>query len=161
MPRYESKGGEVLAVKGGKLEAYDVLTNLYQRHGELTTTMVVKEAKRLEKKLGIASPLHGAFTWDRDVAAEKFWEIEAATLIRSYQIEVVHKEISVRAFPSVENGDSRSYRHASDVASSPDLLASYRNRLLKQAEQLGEKLRRFDEFAKIVQAIDEAKAKSA
>lgn len=58
-----------------------VLTNHYQKHGELTPHIVVEEARPAY------GPLHDRFEWDDAVAGEEYRLIQAAQLIRSVRIE--------------------------------------------------------------------------
>ena len=54
----------------------EVLTGLYQQHGQLTPAIVVDAAR------DPASPLHGEFVWDVNVAAERHWLDRARQILR-------------------------------------------------------------------------------
>lgn len=75
----------------------DLLTDIYQRHQELTPELVVDEARPVDH------PLHTRFEWDDTTAAEKYRQVQAAELIRS--VKIVYRdapvERSVRGFVNV------------------------------------------------------------
>jgi len=66
--------------------------------GELTTTAVIEAARPEE------SPLHKHFTWDIREAAERYWHVQAAHLIRHAKVTVIpgagKDPVRVRAFLS-------------------------------------------------------------
>lgn len=89
--------------------------------GKLSSKRVLTEAKNAE------SPLHNAFTWDLERAAERCWLMEAATLIRRVVVEVGDTERPAFIHVSVSNTEDpedpsaeRYYQSVSVIASKPD-----------------------------------------
>lgn len=77
-----------------------VLTETYERRGELTPAIVVEEARDVDH------PLHSRFEWDNDKAAEQYRLVQAGALIRSVKLKIVDPEPSeIRAFINVSNVD--------------------------------------------------------
>jgi len=150
MNKHEAYGDIVITLKGGPIEANDALHRIYKRDGSLTPKKVVKEAKRLEKRLGEQSPLHPYFTWDVQEAAEKQWHREASELIRVFYIQIEERE--VRAWTSVEDGESRTYKPTTEVMTSDDLYAMRLERFKREVEHLVERAKVFEEAAEIVRA---------
>jgi len=60
----------------------EYLAALYEKHGRLTPTLVVKDAKRPN------SILHDQFEWDDGIAAAQWREEQARVLIRSIQVTI-------------------------------------------------------------------------
>lgn len=71
------------------------------------------------------SPIHLAFTWDRDKAHEKWLLEEARQMARSIQVVYVRtgakRMESSKAFFSVRSGDTRGYASQEKIKSSADL----------------------------------------
>lgn len=82
----------------------DHLTDLYQRAGELTPSLVVEEARPED------SPLHSHFEWDDAVAAEAHRVSQAAHLIRSCRV----------VYGEANNGESKSVRQWLNVTHEED-----------------------------------------
>lgn len=77
----------------------EILTGLAASHGGLTPELVLNEARPKE------SPLHKHFCWDDTEAAEKYRELQAASLIRKIKVSYItpeNKTIVVRAFLNVQ-----------------------------------------------------------
>lgn len=92
----------------------DHLQAVYDKHGQLTPSLVVQEAKKK------THPLHGRFTWDDTEAAEKWRESQAQELIRS--VKIVYREAtekdearSVRAFHAVRGPNGHVYEPVEKV----------------------------------------------
>jgi hypothetical protein len=73
------------------------LAAIEQKHGRLTPTLVVQEARNEE------SPLHKEFTWDDSTAAVQWREQQAREIIRSARIEVTVNDISFSAIAYVHD----------------------------------------------------------
>ncbi len=114
--------------------------------GRLESRMVWAEAKKK------SSPLHNAFTWDKEKAAESYWTWEAQHLIRA--VVQVEGETERSAFinVSVRGGDTetegelvaRYYQAVHLIASNPieyeSALAASRGRLSSAQQSLDELL---------------------
>lgn len=80
--------------------AGEELDRIYQENGKLEPSKIVEES-RLE-----TAPLHKCFEWNDEVAAEKYRENQAQTIIRMITTVVEtdnKKPVEVRAFVSTEN----------------------------------------------------------
>lgn len=158
MSKLQASGGHVVRIKGAAVEVWDDLSALAAKHGGLTPAVVMKRARALEKRLGERSPYHTLFTWDQQDAFDKLHAIEAGELIRRWRIEIVDKEIDVRAFISTEDGDRRTYRSVDDVADHPALAEAYKNALRARMAKLAEDLAKFEEYEAVRAAIRQALA---
>lgn len=120
--------------------------------GELHPAAVVSAAR------DESHTLHPFFTWDDAVAAEKYREDQARTLIRCIRIEPSDPEIEApRAFHSV-NSSGRAYRSLAQIESS----LSLQERLLQQADdELAAFQRRHARIVDICDIVTEARARIA
>jgi len=83
--------------------------------GLLTPESVVEDARSK------TSPLHGQFTWSQKQAAYERWLDQARSLIRTVQIEILHRETTFKApfwlhDPDVGQGE-QGYRSAIEIRS--------------------------------------------
>jgi hypothetical protein len=62
-----------------------------EEEGRLTVEAVIAEAQ------DPASPLHDAFEWDVEAAAQRHWEAQARKLIRSFKITVEVRNVVFKA----------------------------------------------------------------
>jgi hypothetical protein len=94
------------------------LDRIAERDGGLTAVAVVNEARPEE------APLHPAFEWRDDVAAEEWRRMQARSLIAAVQVVSEPAEPPRLAFVSVMTDDGvRTYQAAAVVASDADMLA--------------------------------------
>lgn len=134
------------------------LERIRTRHnGRLTPQDILKEAKAK------ASPLHGAFEWSDNKAAQQFRLQQAQYLIRSIEVVVVQsktKTSNVRAFVNVKRDSDRSYTSIGHAMSDAEL----RQQVVAQAwKELGEWRRRYEnlaEFSKVFGIIDRGMPKT-
>jgi len=103
----------------------EALMKIAKRNGNLLTPAAVIAEARSEK-----SVLHGAFTWDDTVAAEKWRVCEAQKLIRECRVTIEEGDRKVETYAFVgistdRTGDAKDnpYRIASYVANDESLLA--------------------------------------
>jgi hypothetical protein len=134
----------------------EALHAIYAEHGAVTPVLVLEAAQ------DEASPLHSHFTWDDTEAAEQWRIQQARSLIRKVKIRVIDQSsdtiIKVRAYTSVPTSEGRRYMDTSEVVADAHLSTLVRDELMNELRVLREKLRRFDEFAAIVAAIDQVAA---
>lgn len=165
------------ALKVRKLDAKAVggeLERLHKRGTGLTPQAVV-DAARPE-----SSPMHGAFTWDDSVAAEKYRLGEASYLISAIVIvpdDTEPEEISVvieespRAFHNVrpealdevaeEHGPETRrgvYQPHEDVMRDPYLRAQLLGQAMSSLTAWARKYRHLDELRKVIEAADQVAA---
>ncbi len=104
----------------------------------------------------LTSPLHNFFTWDTEIAAEKWLLHEASMLIRSYTIFVEELKVEVRAFTSLEvdreNGGG--YRWTTEVVRRPDLRSQLIDTALNELNRIRQKYSHLKELADIWDSID-------
>lgn len=127
----------------------DTLQEIYREHGRLTAHIVLDEAR------DPAHPLHGRFTWDDSVAAERYRLSQARDLIRT--VKIVYKaatartaERSVRAYHSVPDGEGRSFRPVGEVAESPFTLQLVLSEMERDWKLLKQRYGHLAEFAALV-----------
>ena len=98
------------------------------RDGGALPKVVVHEARPED------APLHPAFEWDDEVAAERFRENQARSIIRCVMLvpePEKHETLSpVRAYVSVPTGEhTRQYKHVTDVLRDPNESEGVKRRL--------------------------------
>jgi hypothetical protein len=123
------------------------LEKIYDKHGYLTAEIVVAELSSPEH------PLHGYLTWDDKRAAEQ-WRLEqAASLIRSVQIERVDpSDPKIRQYLSVQvpPEQNRVYERTDKIASDPVLRQIMLKSMERDWKALQAKYGHFQEFAEMV-----------
>lgn len=126
--------------------------------GTITPAAVIAEAR--DKN----SVLHGAFTWDNTVAANKWRTLEAQRLIRRCVVTIEDSnggKIETYAFVGLSvdrDGESPNnpYRLARDVAKAEDLLAVAEGDALEQLKGIKGRYEHLKRLGKVWDAIDEA-----
>jgi hypothetical protein len=111
----------------------DILTDHYNRHGEIQPRRLWQEARPQ------GAPLHHHFDWNNKTAGDNYRDIQAAQLIRSCRIAFTDpaepaERRYVRAFSSVRQNvdpDKTGYRPTEEIAADP-LAAKI---LLREAER--------------------------
>jgi glycine cleavage system protein P-like pyridoxal-binding family len=121
------KGGKNKEMEGEtkkKMEIYREELLRIAREGRLTAKNVVEEAQNED------SPLHNLFTWDNDVAAEK-WRLHQATMLINYVIEPSEDEgkEKIYSFEIVNMNGSKEYKHINEILSKRE----WRDQILNQA----------------------------
>lgn len=129
----------------------EILTDIYEAHGELSPDIVVEEARPK------GAPLHHRFEWNDSVAGDAYRRVQATELIRSVKIQFAitpkGERKYIRAFHSLyESGSADRYGYAPTEELVQDELS--RKILLKQLEReiadLKRKYGHLNEFAEIV-----------
>lgn len=134
----------------------DILQGIYDQHGELTTALVLDEARDENH------PLHNRFEWDDAAAGEQWRHSQAAELIRS--VKVVYKEATdnedartVRAFHAVRTPKGQAYQPAEVVADDPLTRRMVLADMRRDWEALKRRYERFAEFTAMVRSdVEEA-----
>lgn len=118
--------------------------------GKLTPKALV-DASRPED-----APLHKAFEWDDQKAAERYRESQAAYIIRS--IEVKREDVTepVRAFFSVpkEGGTSYQYHSVDTILRSTDSRESLLEAAKRELEAFTRKYDQLVELAEVIEAAE-------
>lgn len=130
--------------------AMEELFNLHEEHDGLTPSLV------LEAAASPTSSLHDHFEWNDSLAASQWRLTQARQLISKVRIRIESRpEVRVRAYVSIEDGNSRRYMHASRVTADEVMREQHRRQLERQLANLLGKLRLYEEFSSIANAIDE------
>jgi hypothetical protein len=95
------------------------LARIHSEHGRLTPYLVVNEARPED------APLHPAFEWRDDIAAEEFRRVQARSLIKT--VEVIKPDKDDRptepAYVKVASSPAR-YEPPAEVVKSPQMFES-------------------------------------
>ena len=119
--------------------------------GAITAKKVLAEARPKR------SPLHPLFEWDDTVAAERYRETQAQTIL--VQLVVIHKgakseePLRVRAFVSVEEKESIHYTPFERAMSRPQLRQQLILQALSEIKVWREKYKELEELSAIFEAI--------
>lgn len=135
-------------IAGERLETIRVRNN-----GRLTAEDVVEDARPED------SPLHPAFEWNDDVAAEKWRAEQARYLIRSLVVRVDRAEgepTPIRAFVSVERDEDRSFTSLAHAMSDEELRQQVLNRAWAELLAWRRRYQEYQELAAIFSAIEQA-----
>lgn len=134
------------------------LEKIEKRDGEITKAAVV-EAARPEGNL-----MHNLFTWDNDVAGEKWREYQAGQIIHALVIVPEgHSETKGRAFLNIEYGSQPGQKgrfiNTVSALTNEDTKSIVLGNALNELEAFKTKYQTLDELAEIFDAIDNVKIK--
>lgn len=147
MAAYKWKAGS--RIKINAQVAGDVCDEL-EKEGRLTPAELV-EVSRDED-----APLHGAFEWRDEIAAEKYREVQAGHIIRSLEVVITGTSEPVRAyFPISIVGEGRTYTSTEVIMRTEDARAKLLERALAELEAFKRKYKTLGELADVFAAIDE------
>ena len=143
---YKFKSGTRLKVSA---QAAGELCAKLESQGKLTPHEVV-EASRPDD-----APLHAAFEWNDNIAAEKYRETQAGYIIRSIEVVIEEASEPTRAFQSIVITEGeREYREITRILS----IQSDREQLLAAARHelaaFKRKYKVLEELAEVFAAID-------
>ena len=144
MAVYKWKSGS--RVKCSAQTAGEVCEKLGHK-GKLTPEALV-DASRSED-----APLHGAFEWNDETAAEKYRVIQAGYIIRSIEIETEYAEEPVRAFVPVLREEKTSYESIEVVMMSEDGREQLLSRAIAELRAFERKYNSLEELAEVFAAI--------
>lgn len=103
-------------------------------------------------------PLHGCFTWDDTVAAQKHREEEARRLIRAVVVREMDGdtlEEPVRAYVNIRTLEDSDYRSVVDVLADDELAEKLLARALAEARSWNRRYRSLQQLWEVCRAIDE------
>lgn len=128
-----------------------LLTDSYQRHGELTPQIVVDEARPK------TAPLHNRFEWDDEIAGEAYRRVQAAELIRSVRITFSDNKTgerkSVRGFHSLHQAgdkDRGGYAPTEEIVQDELALKLLLRELKREIGDLKKRYSHLEEFTVVV-----------
>ena len=121
-----------------------------EANGLLTAQQVLDAAR------DAASPLHSAFTWDDNAAAEQHRLNEARKLIVSIRVFSTAAAKSMPAYINVRSPDGRGYKASVDVLSNEDLKARVLIEIQQHIEALERKYASFGEIGEILSRVKNA-----
>lgn len=126
-----------------------VLTDIYEKHGELSEQIVVDEARPK------AAPLHHRFEWDDAIAGEAYRCVQAGEIIRSVRIrfDVGAERRSTRGFLSCrQSGETErgGYRPTEEVVEDEIAMKILLRELEREIADLRRKFGHLKEFADLM-----------
>lgn len=135
----------------------EALMEIARRHGGTITPRQVVDEARDE-----SSVLHGAFTWDDAIAADKYRILEAQHLIRECRVTIQQGDRKTQTFAFVGVSTDRigaaadnPYRVASDVAQNTDLMAIAERDALEQLKAVKRRFEHLKRLNAVWAAIDD------
>lgn len=122
-----------------------------EKEGRLTPAELVSVSRDED------APLHGAFEWRDEIAAEKYRETQAGHIIRSLEVKLTGSSEPVRAyFPVAISGGGRQYTSTEIILQD----ATSRDTLLKNAlaelRAFKRKYKILEELSAVFEAIEQA-----
>jgi hypothetical protein len=108
------------------------------------------------------SPLHNAFNWDKEQAAEQYWLITARNLLKSVQVTIItpeHEERIVPVFVSTlkkKDAQHRQYSSTEYAMGDPELRKEVLKLALREFASLRRKYAELSELAIIFAAVDKS-----
>lgn len=125
---------------------------------ELTPDLVIEHARDPK------SPLHKAFTWGTQQAAENYWRVQARKLLGAIRVKIEYVDLETqevhvvtrKAFVSVKDGERRAYRRLSEVSSDRSLLRALYEEFRQRAQSFASTARQFKdpELMEIADELD-------
>ena len=123
--------------------------------GELEKEGRLTPAELVETSRDEAAPLHGAFEWRDEIAAEKYREVQAGHIIRSLEVVITGTSEPVRAFfPVSIVGEARCYTRTETILRDENARATLLERALAELEAFKRKYKTLGELADVFAAID-------
>lgn len=141
---YEFKKGSYIS---GDAQAAGEMCEKLAAEGRLTAEQFVEE-NRPE-----GAPMHGAFDWDNDIAADKWRLHQARHIIASLEIRVEEKP-PVRAFFNITRSEP-TYSHIESILQRPDETELLLKTALAELTAFRKKYANLKELAGVFAAIDE------
>ena len=128
-----------------------------------------KVCKELEETVGLTSktlldasrpedaPLHNEFEWRDDVAAEKYREQQARTIINNLVIVAEEQKVSTRAFVVLTESkkETNKYHDVVEVMQDGEKRSALFKIALRELLSFKQKYAELEEFQKVIEAIDE------
>lgn len=122
------------------------VTNDLESKGMLTAKNLVDASRPID------APLHPEFEWDDSIAAEKYRETQARTIINSLRVVVEEKEPE-RVFCNISRSDP-TYMTIEKALSSADTRQTLLNQAFRELESFRYKYRQLQEMASVIEVID-------
>ena len=128
-----------------------------------------KVCKELEETVGLTSktlldasrpedaPLHKEFEWRDDVAAEKYREQQARTIINNLVIVAEEQNVTTRAFVVLTESkkETNKYHDVVEVMQDGEKRSALFKIALRELLSFKQKYAELEEFQKVIEAIDE------
>lgn len=136
-----------------------VIESIEERDGTVTPKALVDEA-RAEN-----SPIHSMFTWNNEIAAERYRQQEARNVINCLSVKIIKSEDTpkiYKAFVNVsEHKNEGTYINVTDAFDDDRTRAIVLNRALKELESFANKYQSLEELQEVFTAINDVKEKIA
>lgn len=155
------KDMEEYAFKSGVTDFYskvdpqvvgESLKKIEEKYGGLKPSYIISEAKYKDH------PLHECFEWSDTIAAQKWRERQASSMLR---VVVVQKEYSaepIRAFVSIRNENGYTYQNFDQVMMDPETAQMHLNDAKRELDAWMRKWKHLQQLAVYFEAIRKAKA---
>jgi|688.fasta_scaffold24117_4 hypothetical protein len=154
MQEYFYKAGRCVANLDANTVGHE-LNRIYNKHGALAPATVVKESKPKQ------APLHGAFEWNDQIAAEEHRLHQARQIINVVTVvpEDRPNTLPVQAFINVtvvndDDKNERRYTPVKEVIDTPGLYDQHLSHLKYRLKNMKIELSKFVELAQVCDAID-------
>lgn len=129
-----------------------------ERQQGCITPKIVLESARSEN-----SVIHGCFEWNDGVAAEKYRESQAGSLIRNLTVKMITPDVEqtepVRAYVSIRQADSSEFISVHNVLKDEDLTRKMLEQAKSELDSFAKKYSTLRELSKVFDAIAEINAK--
>ena len=130
---------------------------LEKQQGHITPKIVLESA-RSEK-----SVIHSCFEWNDGVAAEKYRETQAGSLIRNLTVKMVEtgekQTEPVRAYVSIKQSDSSEFISLRNVLKDDELTQKMLEQAKNELNAFAKKYSTLQELSKVFEAIAEVNGK--
>lgn len=149
--------------------------------GKLDANVVGPEIERLEKKYkhalepqqlldearSVQSPIHAAFDWNDETAAEKYRLVQARNLLRSVNVTIITPDREERVVPVFVSSQKktdltkRSYSSTEYAMSDPELRSEVLKLALREFAALRRKYAELNELSQLFAMVDAAVKKAS
>lgn len=127
------------------------LKKIEEKYGYLQPKYILEEAKRDNH------PLHNCFEWSDNLAAQKWRETQARSMLRVVVIQKEYSSEPIRAFVQIrEDGEGR-YRNFEDVMIDPDEAQKQINQAKRELDKWIQKwnhLKTLDKYFKAIRDVE-------
>lgn len=130
--------------------AIQELEKIESLYGSLTPENIVKHSESTD------AVLHTLFEWDNSIAAERYRQSQARTILNNIEVTVVSDsgEKNISVYEVVSGDEGRVYKHISALTTNE--IEEIRKTTLSDLNRLKSKLANYNQFNKVVRLIETA-----
>lgn len=133
------------------------LEKLEKQQGCVTPKIVLESAR------SETSVIHSCFEWNDDIAAEKYRETQAGSLIRNLTVKMVESDERqlepVRAFVSIKQADSSEFISLQNVLKDEELTRKMLEQAKSELNAFAKKYSTLQELSNVFEAIAQVNGK--